>query len=204
MDTIELKTYELSNDSNDLKPYRTISFISHIKNILNPFKSKSLANKSPLTFVEYYINGKTLSEVLNHLNEQPENLLNNWIGALGSFKPSQHEINHLKRLMLQPLSNAEIRSVFPSNSDYKTLENGLVRYQEELDDDDILLYVCKECGDYACNGIKVNISEENDCIIWQLKNSANGLKFKFDKIQYLTVFESYLNDLMMKTQKRKH
>lgn len=201
MDKLELKIYNLINEQKSLLLSKKVGFLSKLKNALNPFKTKSQFNR-PQSFFEYYINGIALSDKLNELNKFGQNTLDQWIGALGSFKPSQYELNHLKRMMLQPLSEDEIRSVFSSELDPISLDNSLVRYQEELNDTDILLYVCIECGDYACNGIKVKIQEENDCITWTLQHK--GLKFRFDKDEYIVTLKAYQNEVLMKFSQRKH
>ena len=72
----------------------------------------------------------------------------------------------------------------------------------ELNSGRIPLYVCSECGDIACGAITVDLSFNNDKVIWRKFGYENGYdeidydlfkdieEFTFNKSQYSKLIES--------------
>ncbi len=69
----------------------------------------------------------------------------------------------------------------------------LSKYREELNDPEIIIYGCAECGDYDCGGITVNIDRTEISVIWLIKDENKDLKFEFEKNLYFSAFDKFLD-----------
>lgn len=112
--------------------------------------------KSDKQFLEYFINDKPLSELLDKFYNSKTSILENWIGALGSTNPKT-DIIKVKQLLGKKVADKEIKEVYPSSWTDDELQWYLDKCKEELENPEILIYCCAECGDYDCGGIAVTI-----------------------------------------------
>lgn len=67
--------------------------------------------------------------------------------------------------------------------------------REELEDPEILIYCCAECGSRDCGGIVVTITRLDDSVVWSIKEGIRELKFTFNKHDYFTAFRHYMEKL---------
>jgi len=149
--------------------------------------------KSEKQFLEYFINDKPLSELLDNFYNSKTTILDNWIGALGLN--TKTDIIKVKQLLKKDVSDKEIRQVFPSTWTDDEFRWHLEKYREELEDPEVLIYCCAECGDYDCGGIAVTIDKTDTSVIWTVKEGDKVLKFEFDKYLYFEVFNNYLRKI---------
>jgi hypothetical protein len=147
------------------------------------------------SFLEFFVNDESLSELLDRLYFEKESVLVNWIGVLGWMKNTPAEIVKLKQLMGMNISDKEIRRIFPDNWTDKEFENYLQQYRDELANPHVIIYCCAQCGDYDCGGITVLLKEDEQTIRWKMGEDGDGLEFTFAKHLYLEVLGKRLNDL---------
>lgn len=153
-------------------------------------------------FYEFFINDKPLSEILTEFCKLDKPLLDNWIGLLGPFPNKKAELNYIKRLLVEQISEQEFRDVFPNDLDKNFLDSGMENYREELADEEIMIYGCPACGDYDCGGYKIKIDQESDQTIWTFNDNGDSLQFHFDKNQYFDTFEIYRKRLLNELNSR--
>lgn len=192
MDIIELKKYHRTGGLVGEQTARPKDLLNKSKtNSGNVTLTRDGLSKRPTEFYEFFINGKPLSEILTEFCSLDNSLLDNWIGVLGSFSNRQSELNTIKRLLLKQISEQDIRAAFPKDLDKYYLDEGIKSYREELDDEEIIIYGCAECGDYGCGGFKIRIDKEDVQFVWTYKDEGKILKFHFDKHQYFDTFDAY-------------
>lgn len=148
--------------------------------------------KSERAFLEFFINDKPLSALLDEFYETKGSILDNWIGVLGSSVNSQSEILKVKQLLGKTISDQEIRDLYPHEWSDDELQWYLEKTREELADPGTIIYCCAECGDYDCGGIKVKIDKTDNMFTWTIAEEHKRLTFKFDKHQYFDLFDKYL------------
>jgi hypothetical protein len=151
--------------------------------------------KTDKEFLEYFINDKPLSELLDQFYNSKTCILDNWIGALGSSINPKTDIIKVKQLLGKHVTDKEIRQVYPSSWTDKEFKLYLDKNREELENPEILIYCCAECGDYDCGGIAVTIDKTDTSVIWTIHDGNKTLKFEFDKHLYFDVFNRYLRQL---------
>jgi|WetSurMetagenome_2_1015567.scaffolds.fasta_scaffold33537_3 hypothetical protein len=192
MDTIELKKYHRTGGLGAEQTTRPKDILSKIKTVFgNVTMTKEGQNKRPTEFYEFFINDRPFSEILTEFCKLDYSLLDNWVGVLGSFSNKKSELNTIKRLLLQQITEQEIRDVFPKVLDKYYLDNGIENYREELADEEIIIYGCLECGDYDCGGFKIKVDKEGEKFLWTYNDEGNILQFHFDQHQYFDTFDSY-------------
>jgi hypothetical protein len=194
MDTLTLRKY-----------HRQGSLVDKETNSLDKLakKKKSFQGNTTLTdkgliksekqFLEFFINDKPLSELLDNFYNSKTTILDNWIGVLGSNPKT--DIIKVKQLLKKEVSDKEIRQVYPSTWSDDEFSLYLDKYREELENPEVLIYCCAECGDYDCGGIAVTIDKTGTSVIWTIKEGEKALKFVFDKYSYFEVFNNYLQKL---------
>lgn len=195
MDTLKLQKYQRQGSLTD----NNINSLNKIiKNKKTASGNTTLTNKglikSDNQFLEYFINDKPLSELLDKFYNSKTSILENWIGALGSANPKS-DIIKAKQLLGKKVSDKEIREVYPSSWTDDEFQWYLDKYKEELEDPEVLIYCCAECGDYDCGGIAVTISKTETSVVWTIKEASKVLTFEFDMYLYFDVFNKYLNQL---------
>ncbi len=153
------------------------------------------STKVMTSFLEFFINDKSLSELLDSRFYENGSVLDNWIGVLGWMKNTPAEIVKIKQLMRMHVTDSDIRRIFPNNSTDNEFKNYLQQYRNELANPCVILYCCAQCGDYDCGGIAALLEEEGQTIRWKMGDGKDGLVFTFAKHQYLDVFSERLNDL---------
>lgn len=156
-------------------------------------KPKGLV-RSDKTFLEYFINDKPLSEQLDIFFNTKTSILENWVGALGSGN-SKADIIKVKQLLGKKVSDKEIRDVYPLSWTDDEFQWYLEKHREELDNSEVLIYCCAECGDYDCGGIAVTIDKTENSVVWTVIDDSKVLKFEFDKNLYFDIFNKYLNQI---------
>lgn len=137
--------------------------------------------------MEYFIDEKPLSEHLKNLNKT--NVFDKWISAFSI--PSNVGIERLKakHLMNKRVSDDEIRRLYDVD---ENIEWHVQKHREELNNSEVLLYCCAECGDYDCGGIATEITFTDKSIIWFFGGETDPLTFEFDKFKYFSVFNRFL------------
>ncbi len=192
MDTIELKKYHRTVGPVVEQTTRPQDILSKIKTVFGNFTiTKEGPNKRPTEFYEFFINDRPFSKILTEFCKLNNSLLDNWIGVLGSFSNKKSELNAIKRLLLQQITEQEIIDVFPKDLDKYYLDNGIENYRQELADVEIIIYCCVECGDYGCGGFKIKVDKEGEQFLWTYNEEGNILQFHFDQHQYCETFDSY-------------
>ncbi|MBX3255400.1 MAG: hypothetical protein KF862_14760 [Chitinophagaceae bacterium] len=191
MDTLRLQKYQRQGSLID-KETNSLKKVSGKKN--NFHGNTTLTNKglvkSEAQFLEYFVNDKPLSELLDNFYNSKTTILENWIGALGTN--SKTDIIKVKQLIGKEVSDKEIRQVYPSAWTDDEFSWYLEKYREELKKTKVLIYCCAECGDYDCGGIAVTIDKTDSSVTWTIKEGDKALRFEFDKYSYFEVFNNYL------------
>lgn len=145
-------------------------------------------------FLEYFINDKPLSALLDHFYGSKTTILENWIGALGVNPKS--DLIKIKQLLNKEVTDKEIRQVYPAAWTKDEFSGYLDKYRDELANPEILIYCCAECGDYECGGIAVTTAIEDKSVIWTINDGDKALKFEFEKYAYFEVLNNYLRKLL--------
>ena len=164
--------------------------------------SRKKIDGQPDTFLEFFINGRPLSEVYSEFHQLKTSLLDNWTGVLGSFPNSHAEIITVKHLLSKTVTEKEFRAAFPQNWTESELEWHLDKYKEELADPEILIYCCPICGDHDCGGIATRIIKTDETVIWTIIDERKDLTFEFNKYAYFDAFNARLNYLQKKNKPR--
>ncbi len=192
METIKLKKYHRKGGLVDEKTTRPKDLLNKIKTTFgNTTLTKDGLINRPTEFYEFFINDQPLSVILTEFCKLENSLLDNWIGVLGSFPNRKSELNTIKRLLLKPITEQDIRDVLPKDLNIHYLDNRIENYKEELADEEIIIYCCAECGDYGCGGFKVKVDKTDDTFVWTYCDEGKMLQFHFDKHQYFTTFDTY-------------
>jgi len=193
MDKLSLRKYFkqgslVDNSINSLKPI-TKADQTHKGNT-------SLTNKglirSDKEFLEFFIDDRPLSSLLDTFYKSNGSILDNWIGVLGSSANRKDDIIKVKQLLGKSITDKEIRQLYPDNWTDDEFEWYLEKTREELSNPEILIYCCAECGDYDCGGIAITIGKTNNSVIWTISDNDSKLKFEFDKYLYFEVFNRYM------------
>lgn len=145
-------------------------------------------------FLEYFINDTPLSELLDKFYNSKTSILDNWIGALGSAN-TKADVIKVNRLLGKPVTEKEIRKLYPPGWSDSEFQRYLEKETEELKSPEILVYICAHCGDYDCNGIALTIERTDTSTIWIIKNGDSRLSFEFDKHLYFEAFNKYLKQI---------
>jgi hypothetical protein len=148
--------------------------------------------KSERVFLEFFVNGVPLSELVDKFFETKGSILDNWIGVLGSFKNYKAEIIKVKQLLGRSISDEEIREMYPSKWNDKEFQWYLEKTREELSDPEVIIYCCAECGDYDCGGLKAEIKNTEYTFVWAITGESKRLTLEFEKQQYFELFDKYL------------
>jgi hypothetical protein len=142
------------------------------------------------TFWEYYINDAPLSEQLDIFFNNATTLLENWTGVLTLNNSAVSNIK-IKQLLGKKVTDEDIKRTFPLSWDEEEAAWYIQQYRDELNDPEILIYCCAECGDYDCGGIAILIHKTETSIFWTIKNEAKELRFEFDKYKYYKAFSYF-------------
>ena len=161
-----------------------------------PLKGK---RKHQQTFKEFFINNKSLSELISNFCGLSEPLTLNWVGVFGFHSTKETENIKINQLLLKPISEKQIIDSLPKQLDKKHLKGYLDNYKNELSDKNVLIYVCGECGDFSCGGVSITISKSDDYFLWtyqsdedEIINPTKTLTFRFDKHQYFATLDEYI------------
>jgi len=146
-------------------------------------------------FIEFFINGSPLSALIDDFYQSKGTILDNWIGVLGTSKNAKVDIIKVKQLLGKTVTDKEIKQVFPSTFTDLELQYETACILEELEDPEILIYCCAECGSRDCGGIAVAISRMDDKVIWTIKEGSRELQFAFNKHLYFNVLNGYMEKL---------
>ena len=146
-------------------------------------------------FMEFFINDTPLSKLLDDFYQSKETILDNWIGVLGTTLYPKLDLIKVKHFLGKTVTDKEISQALlpPFPKDQREYQMHLIR--EELEDPEILIYCCAECGSRDCGGIAVTIRRLEDRVIWLIREDMRELRFTFNKHQYYTVFEHYMEKL---------
>lgn len=199
MDTLSLRKYrrQASIDDRDTAPLKQLTKSKRPPTDNTTLTDKGLV-KSEREFLDFFVNDKPLSELLDKFYETKGNVLDNWIGVLGSSVNKKTEIVKVKQLIGKTISDKEIRQAYPPEWSDNEFQWYLEKTREELADPEVIIYCCAECGDYDCGGIKAKIDRTDNTFVWTITEDDKRLTFEFDKYQYLDLFHKYLRQLEKK------
>lgn len=163
MDTLELKYVSLLDENH---------------------KSVAIAD-----YVEFFVNGKALSEIINEKCQPKNPLLKNFTSTLGTMELTNFDRLKVRQLLVEKIDQSDIEKLFPSSRfDQKIIF-------DELALPEILLYCCAECADYKCGGVFVKINSSANSIDWTVNFNQQKLNFSFDKKLYQEEFADYIQEL---------
>lgn len=196
MDTLKLKKYSRPGSLVE----GSINSRSKLVNSDRPLSGNTTLTskgivKSKREFLEFYVNDKPLSQMLDKFYEIKGSLLEDWIGILGWSVNKWVDIIKIKQLLGASITDKEIRAQYPENWDDREFEGYLDKHREELSDPEVIIYGCAECGDYDCGGISVKIDEKEDTFLWTFSSDNGHLIFEFDKYQYFNLFKQLIKKL---------
>lgn len=140
---------------------------------LQKFTTTKGLGKPERNFFEFAVNSQPLSTLLTSFYGLKLPLLDNWIGVLGSFNN-----NDFERIKIKQLLGKEIPPTYQLSI-------------EELNDPEVILYCCAECGDYECGGFKVKVTKTLETFDWTFTNEQDQLVFSFNKYEYFDVLNQY-------------
>lgn len=199
MDTLSLQKYHRQGSiaARDTASLGQVSKSKRLPTGNTTLTHKGLV-KSEREFLEFFVNDKPLSELLNKFYEIKGSVLDNWIGILGSSLNKKAEILKVKQLIGKTISDKEIRQVYPYEWSDEEFQWYLEKAREEIADPEVIIYCCAECGDYDCGGIKAKIDKTDNAFLWTITEESKSLTFEFDKYQYFELFDKYLRQLEKK------
>ncbi len=160
---------------------------------LKPYQRKLCKRMD--SFVEFYINDKSLSEIIDNYDKSSDSFLENYTGVLGGLNNPLSEAIKIKQLLGKKVSDVEIRALFSHSSAKDSIDYLVSLCYDELADPAIIIYGCAECGDYNCGGVKVTIEKEEDVVKWMVVDEPLMPVFTFNKHVYYEVFSSRLKKL---------
>jgi hypothetical protein len=116
MDILSIKKYHRQGTVVD-KKINSLKRLSAANNLPtgNTTLTKKGSVKTDKDFLEFYINDKPLTELLDTFYNQKGSVLDNWIGVLGWTTNLQAEIIKIKQLLGKNVSAKEIRRVYPTS-----------------------------------------------------------------------------------------
>jgi hypothetical protein len=125
-------------------------------------------------FIEFFVNDRPLSEIIDEFDGNRTSVLDNWAGVFGTNTPWA-EIIKAKQLIKAKIPEAEMRALLAANLEEDHVEDVLDQYRAELDDPEVIIYRCAECGDYLCGGVGVTIDMQEDTVTWTIGGSGLNL-----------------------------
>jgi hypothetical protein len=143
-------------------------------------------------FLEFFINEKPLSKLLDHFFDDKVGILDNWIGVLGSFPNKSSERIKVRQLLGELVTDKEIRKAYPPEWTEAEFQWYLERDREELSKKTVIIYYCAECGDYDCGGVSTQIIRAESVVKWLFEEGDRTVSFEFEKSEYYNVFAPYL------------
>lgn len=152
-------------------------------------------------FVEFFVNDKPLSEILDELYNSKWSVLDSSIGILGSWDNTASEVVKLKRLLNKTITERDFRNMFPSSFDEDKMEVYVDRCRDELSYPEIIIYCCAACGDYECGGVAVTIERDENQVTWVVSDEEVEICFTFDKYQYYETLGNRLVKLQSQLRK---
>lgn len=155
------------------------------------------SNKHCKLFKDFYIDSKPLSSIITEISKSKSHLTLNWFPVFGCHLSKEMEQIKIKQLLLKEIEEKEIINSFPIGQSKSYLKDYIKNYKYELSQDYVLLYICSECGDFYCGGIKFKITKDEDCFIWEYQkdedeNIEGNLILKFNKQEYFETLNNYL------------
>ena len=199
MDTLSLRKYLRKGSLVDRD---TASLKQLAKSKRLPTGNTTLTNKGvekiEREFLEFFVNDKPLSELLDKFYETKGSILGNWIGVLGSSVNKKAEVIKVKQLLGKSISDKEIRHVYPFEWSVDEFQWYLDKEREQLSDPEVIIYCCAECGDYDCGGIKAKIAKTDSSFLWTFNHEDKQLRFEFNNYHYFDLFDKYLRQLEKK------
>jgi len=155
-------------------------------------KLESTENRIDKTKIyEFYVDEKPLSEILAEFYCEEKSILENWTIVFNNSNNINWELVIRKQFLLEQISDSEIEKTFPKTFSRKKVQKGINRIREYLNDENVIIYGCKECGDFECGGYQAKITENKKNFMWTFENEETdeSLILEFDKNEYLTIFE---------------
>ena len=150
-------------------------------------ENKLLNHKS----FEFFIDEISLPEILERFYCEEKAILENWTNVFNNNTNINWNLITKKQFLLEEILDSEIEDTFSNTFSKIIIQNGIVRIREYLDQDTIIIYGCKECGDFGCGGFEVKINNNNEKYVWTFKNDDTNkfLVLEFDKEEYIKQFD---------------
>lgn len=147
-------------------------------------------------FHEFYIDGEMLIKRIGQKfwnTEAYEPFFENTVGLLGSFGRFWDEIK-INELFNYGLSKLEILEIASKHNifDSETIQVCIKELESSQNEQLVLLYGCQQCGDPACGGLGVRITQDHQFYCWTFDEGPAEAVFLFEKAQYEQVFKEYL------------
>ena len=176
--------------------YRRIKVYSIVNCLMDSLSlrnySRVNALKEDVGFLEFFINEKPLSEILDLQWRLNDSILDSWTGVLGFSRAEYSKLIKLKQLLRQEITADYLRSVLSSHLSDDEIEYYIDKYNDELADPQIIIYCCAQCGDYDCGGVTVNVDILENAVRWSIGEENKLLAFEFDKYEYYTCLKRQL------------
>lgn len=175
---------------------KEVTTLDNLTNNKKGFQNNNSLNKKGIykykkEFIEFFINDKPLSELLDNFYNMKTSILDNWTGVLGTNQ--KKDVVKIKQLLNKEVTDKDIRQIYPASWSDDEFKWYLEKYREELVNPEILIYCCSECGDTDCGGISVKIQRKISSVIWIIQDDKKELYFEFDKYSYFDELSNYLS-----------
>jgi len=140
-------------------------------------------------YVEFYINDKPLSELINKTFKPEDAVLSKFTSVLGTMELTNFDRLKVKQLLGNKITKADVNTLFP------TPHFDQAPIFDELKLPEILVYCCAECADYKCGGYSIQLQPGPDTIGWKLVSGDQKLEFTFSKKEYISELSGYIAEL---------
>jgi hypothetical protein len=139
---------------------------------------------------EFYVDDKPLSEIIGEFYSEKESILENWTNVFSDSNNRNWDLIVKKQFLLEQISDSEIQNVFPKTLPKNEIEKGINRIREYLNDGNLIIYGCKECGDFECGGYHAKITKNSENYIWTFENEETHKKIilEFSTKEYVEIF----------------
>jgi hypothetical protein len=198
MDILTLKLYRKPVAVGNHRADHSNNAHASVKRMTKAVTSTDNSDIFNRVFLEFFVNDKPLSMLLDGFYNQKGSILDNSVGVIGWTINLPAEVIKCKQLLGKSITEEEIRQASGSSFTKHDLDD----YREELSNPEVLIYCCAECGDYKCGGVTVSILHFDDAVTWKISNGDKSLKFQFAKSSYYDLFKKRIMHLEDRIGKR--
>lgn len=153
----------------------------------------------PREYTEFLINDKPplyyFREVYEYWKDIDANVVldESMIGVLNSVHSLEGQALQIKAFLREKVTVAECQQILPHTTAW-SLADIEVLLEEDFNNEKVMLYCCRTCGDRYCPGLAVRVTIEDQYFVWSFDEEYR-LQFRFDQQQYRKVFITYLREL---------